>query len=1132
MNQRETTHSLAPAIPETTFPEKRRFRQPSLTKRFCTFLLGALAALIPICQLDSQVLYSSIVGNVTDATGAAVPGATVKITHIATNDTREATTNDEGIYTLSTVSAGIYNVAITKQGFRDFATQNIELRLNTAVRVDAQLAVGGRSDRSEVNAELAMLQTDQADVHADVTSHDFTNLPQPTRTYEGLLGNITGVSPPSASSGGTNNPVRSMSLEANGTSLSGTDVRIEGVSAVNPWVQFYSTAVPSIEAIETVNMVTAASQADQTLVGGAAINLQMKSGTNSFHGSLYEYHEDNVLKARPFFLPPGQSKPKNIDNNPGGTLGGPIIRNRLFFFASYEGDFTRSAAGQFGTVPTAAMLTGNFSQTGTTIYDPFTGNSDGTGRMPFQGDQIPSRLLSPISQKLAAMVPAPNTDQFGPNVNNFYGNLPTSYNLHKLDAKVDFDVSSRLRVTGRIDDDPYIETQVPIFGPILGTSSGAGYPTANQHGNIFAFTGSATFVKNQKFIISGSLGLTRSLQYLIPIDDAVKYGSSTLGIPGVNLSPLPAGGGLPQFNINGYTGYGYSYPYLKYLDPVFQYAANATRIAGSHSIKSGINVSQQHMNHTEVTSDQFSFSGGVTALNGGPQINQFNGYADFLLGLPSNWSNAFQPFGVSKLRSWDYALYLQDTWQVSKKLTMVYGASWEYFPVPTHGSYGPELYNSATNVYEVCGYGSIPKNCGISVAKDLFAPKVGFAYRPSGTWVIRAGYALSPEQINMARDGIYNYPETLGYSASQINPFVPVGLLSAGIPTIAPPNLSSGIIPIPAGITFQTDPLKFHRGFVQSYNLTVQKNLDHWLLQAGYVGTLSLHQHTRYDINYGQVGGGVPSQPLYQLDGLTNAVYEILPYENSRYDSLQIQAQRRFANGFQVNAGYTFSKWLGTCCDTNGDDEPAIPIPQYSKLNYALEPGDLPNVFHLTGIAQLPFGRGKHFAHNGLQAALLGGWQISGVLSIFSGSPFSVTADGTSLNAPGSTQRADQVLSNVGYTGNINEWFNPLAFASVTTARFGTAGFDTLRGPGTVNLDASLFRTIKLQEHWSLQFRAECFNLANTPHFSNPGANVSSMQVNSNGTLSLNGFTQITDVNPEGRLVDERYFRLGLKIIF
>jgi len=1131
MNKRSEVRPFRPATQGSTIARMHRISRFPSTHPFCV-LFCVLAAIFPVRNLDAQVLYGSIVGTVTDATGAAVPGATIKCTQVATNEVRDASTNRDGIYALSALPAGIYNLAIHKPEFGDFVSPNMEVRLNTAVRVDAQLAIGVRSQRLQVTAETALLQTDQADVHTDVTSQEFMNLPQPTRTFEGLLGNITGVDPPSASSGGTNNPVRSMSLEANGTSLSGTDVRIEGVSAVNPWVQFYSTAVPSIEAIETVNMVTAASQADQTLVGGAAINVQMKSGTNAFHGSLYEYHEDNVLKARPFFLPPGQGKPKNIDNNPGGTLGGPIIRNRLFFFASYEGDFTRSVSGQFGTVPTEAMLTGNFSQTGTTIYNPLTGNSDGTGKIPFQGDQIPPSLLSPISQKLAAMVPAPNTDQFGPYANNFYGNLPTSYDLHKIDAKVDFDATPRLRVTGRIDDDPYIETQVPIFGPVLGTSGDAGYATANQHGNIFAFTGSATFVENPKFIISGSLGLTRSLQYLIPIDDALKYGSGTLGIQGVNLSPLPAGGGLPQFNINGYTGYGYSYPYLKYLDPVYQYSANATRIVASHSIKFGINISQQQMNHTEVTPDQFSFSGGVTALNGGPQINQFNGYADFLLGLPNSWSNAFQPFGASRLRSWEYALYLQDTSQVSRQLTLTYGASWEYFPVPTHGSYGQELYNPATNVYEICGYGGIPRDCGISVAKDLFAPKLGFAYRPSGTLVIRSGYALSPEQINMARDGIYNYPETLGYSASQINPFVPVGLLSAGIPTIALPNLNSGILPIPAGINFQTDPLRFHRGFVQSYNLTVQKTLNQWLLQAGYVGTLSLHLHTRYDINYGQVGGGVPSQPLYQLDGLTNAVYETLPYENSRYDSLQIRAQRRFTDGFQFIAGYTFSKWLGTCCDTNGDGAPEIPIPQYSRLNYALEPGDLPNVFHVTGIAQLPFGRGKHLVQNGLGAALLGGWQISGVFSMFSGSPFSVTADATSLNAPGSTQRADQVLSNVGYTGNINEWFNPLAFDGVTTARFGTVGFDTLRGPGTVNLDASLFRSVKIHERWSLQFRAECFNVANTPHFSNPGANVSSMQVNSNGTLNLNGFTQITSVNPEGRLVDERYFRVGVKLVF
>ena len=1087
-----------------------------------------------ICRTgQAQVLYGSIVGNVLDASGAAVPGATVKVAQIATNETREATTNEVGLYTLLAVPAGTYKVSITKARFGDFVAENIEVRINTTVRVDAQLSVGARSESVEVTAQAAVLQTDRADVRQDVTSRQLLNLPQPTRTYQGLLALIPGVNPPAAQTGGTNDPIRSMSLEANGTSQTGTDVRIEGVSAVNPWVQFFSTTVPSIEAIETVDMVTGASQADQTLVGGAAINVQMKSGTNQFHGSAYEYHEDNALKARPFFLPAGQRKPKNINNDLGGTLGGPIIRNRLFFFASYEGEFTRSSVGQFGTVPTAAMLAGDFSQTGTTIYDPRTGNPDGSGKQPFQGNKIPDSLISPIVQKLLPLVPAPNTGQFGANANNFYGNVPTRYNLQKIDSKIDFNATSRLRITGRIDHDPYSTTQVPIFGPILGTSYDAHYPVADQHGNIFAFTGSATFVKSPAFVIDGSWGFTRSLQILVPIDGDVKYGSDKLGIPGVNLGPLPAGGGLPQFNISGYTGYGYSYPYLKYLDTVFQYSGNATWIKGTHNIKFGFNISQQHMNHNEVAPDSFSFSGGVTALNGGPQINQFNAYADFLLGLPSSWGNNVQLFGISRLRTWQHAVYVQDTWQASKRLTLTYGTAWEYFPVPTHGDYGLELYNPATNVYQVCGYGNIPKDCGISVSKTLFAPKVGFAYRPAGNWVLRGGYALSPEQINMARDGIYNYPETLGYSASQINPFVPVGKLSDGVPTLPPPDLSHGVLPIPSGIGFQTDPLKFHRGFVQSYNLTVQKKVNQWLMQAGYVGTLTLHQHSRYNINYGQVGGGVPSQRLYQLNGQTNAVYEILPFGHFHYDSLQAQLQRRFSNGIQFQAGYTFSKWLGICCSTYGDSEPNIPIPQYFDLNYALEPGDRTHVFNMAGIAELPFGKEKRFVRSGIGAALLGDWQVNGVLAMYSGSPFSVSANGTSLNAPGSSQRADLVKSSVAILGGVGEYFDPLAFAPVTEARFGTAGFNLLRGPGTVNLDLSLFRNFKLTERWSLQLRAESFNFTNTPHFANPAANVSSMQLNSDGTIkSLNGYTQITGVNPGSRLVDERYFRFGLKLLF
>ncbi len=1091
---------------------------------------------------NAQVLYGTLVGNVTDASGGGVPGAEVKITHVETNEVLSTTTNSAGLYTLTDLPAGTYNVTITAKGFNTFNSPSVPVKINTTVRVDAALQVGTAKQEITVSAQSVNLQTDRADTHADVTATEFTDMPQPTRTFEGLLGVLAGVYPPSASGGGTNDPSKSMIINANGTSNEGTDVRIEGVSDVNAWVQFFSNVVPSVEAIQSVNMVTNAPDVSQGMASGATINVQLKSGTNQFHGELYEYHEDNALKARPFFLPAGQGKPKSIDNDFGGTLGGPIIKNKLFFFGSYEGDFLREISGQFATVPTASMILGDFSGTGTTIYDPSTGNPDGTGKTPFPNDTVPT--IGPIAQKLDAMVPAPNTSIFGTYTNNFYGNLPTHYNLQKIDAKVDWDATSKLRITGRLNVEPYLETQTAIFGNTLGTSSNSGYPIPNQHGDIYGFTGSATYTVSPTFIIDGAIGFTRADQLLIPIDGNSKYTADTLGIPGTNLSPLPGGGGLAQFNINGYTGYGEAYNYLQYLDPVYNYSANFTKVRGTHTLKWGFNIRTIHMNHIETGPDNFYYSGGITALNGGVAPNQFNGYADFLLDAPHSWgSTRLLGTSYTKLYNTDSSLYVGDKWDATKKLTVSYGTGWEYYPVPSHDSHGLETYIQSTNTYEVCGYGSIPKNCGITVSGRLFAPRLGVAYRPTGTLVLRAGYSLSYEQAISARDGIYNYPETLSYSASAVNPFVTVGSLTTGIPELVPPDISSGIIsPIPAGIGFETMPLHFVRGYSQSYNATVQKGFGPWVASVAYIGTHNIHGHTRTDINYGQVGGGVASEPLYQLDGISSSEEEILPDGWSIYNSLQATLERHFAHGFQMRAAYTYSKWLGEPGAPSADGSPLIPIPQYRYLDRAVIGQNLPQMFNLMGIAQSPFGKGKQYLHQGgVGSALLGGWQLNGVLTMRSGFPFSVGADGTGLNAPGSSQRAD-ALKHVTYLRTLNEWFDPTDFAPVPSdeARFGTAGFNSVYGLGAVNLDLSLFREFRITERFRLQFRAESFNFTNTPHFSNPGSYVSSVQYGTNADgspnlsqiLNLNGFDQITGVNAGSRLTDERYWRLGLKVLF
>jgi hypothetical protein len=349
------------------------------------FVVLIFIALIKTGPASGQTVYGSIVGTVTDRSGAVVPDAAVKATQIETNETRTVATNGSGVYTLSTLPAGTYIVSISKSGFATFEARDIDLTINTTVRVDAKLAIDEQPQTIQVSANTAELQTDRSDVHGVVTSDDLQQLPQPTRTYEGLIGLLPGVTPPTTNSGGTNNPARSMVINVNGTSASGTNISIDGVSATNPWVQFVSTAVPSTEAIETVNIVTASSSADQGVMNGGGIRVQIKSGTNSFHGSAYWYNENNVLKAKPYFQPAGTKKPKYIDNDAGGTLGGPVIKDKLFFFGSYEGDFLRQAAGSLYTLPTPDMAHGILASP-TPIFDPATGNADGSGRKPFPQD--------------------------------------------------------------------------------------------------------------------------------------------------------------------------------------------------------------------------------------------------------------------------------------------------------------------------------------------------------------------------------------------------------------------------------------------------------------------------------------------------------------------------------------------------------------------------------------------------------------------------------------------------------------------------------------------------------------------------------------------------------------------------
>ena len=485
-----------------------------------------------------------------------------------------------------------------------------------------------------------------------------------------------------------------------------------------------------------------------------------------------------------------------------------------------------------------------------------------------------------------------------------------------------------------------------------------------------------------------------------------------------------------------------------------------------------------------------------------------------------------------------YSLYVQDKWQVRRNLTLSYGVRWEYFAPPVGDM---QQYNATTNTMAICGSSAVPsKDCGTDFSKRLFAPRLGVAYRPSEGFVIRAGFGISYDPFFIGQQILRIYPNQISYSLTGPNSYAPVTTLSQGIPALTFPAVGSGIIPMPPAVSLNSMGNDYVRSYILNWNFMLQKQLKYgFVAQAGYVGTRQVHQQYEININNGNIlGAGTAGEALNQEFGRTATTNFFEPFGHSHYDALQATLSRRFSGGYQLAANYSFSKSISLCCADSEDAGPQIGIPADAALNRAVEPYDRTQVFTLTGIAELPLGRGKKWLnHGGFVAALASGWQLNALSSLYTGLPFTVTGSSTSLNAPGNTQTADQVVPYVATIGGVGpgqSWFDPLAYRSVTQVRFGNSGYDVVRGPGQVNVDAALFRTFQVTERFRLQFRAQAFNLANHPHFANPASNAGSLVLNANGTINnLGGFTVISATTGNGREgVDQRVIELALRLSF
>jgi len=1136
----------------------------------------SLAALVVAALLsasaNAQVLYGSMVGNVVDNNGAAVPSATVRITNKATNQSREAVTGPEGTYNFSTVQTGFYDVSVSKTGFKTFTRSNVEVTLNNITRSDIALEVGQVSETVSVTADAVLLQTDRAEVRSELTSQTLLNLPiPPGRNYQQLLRALPGINPPNNAHSTPTNPSRALQYNVNGTSSSSNNVRIDGASQYNLFLPHVTAYVPALESIETVNVVTNNFDAEQGLAGGAAINVQIKSGTNQIRGSAFEYHDNHLTKARPWNLTPvngvEQAKPKRVFNQFGGTIGGPIIKDRLFYFGSFEGTNDRQLGNRLLTLPTAEMRTGDLSGAGVGIYDPATGNTIGQNRTQFAGGIIPANRIDPIAQLILKDLPLPNRPGFA---NNFYATAPYAFDRKTIDAKVNYNVNEKFTTYGRFSFLTYKQLNPGALGPLDGVGTAPqGGNTGVGSGETYGVTVAGVYTVNTNFIIDANVGYTRqgtsSEQGFLD----QKIGLDVLKIPGTNGS-RDFENGWPRFRIGGFANLGVQDAFMPYTrnDPQWVYVTNFNWTKRNHNIRFGMDIARQTLNHlqaewngggnAEPGSGGFIFNQGPTQLCSAAnsagtacstfqQGNQFNSFATFLLGYHSGAGRTFLVEPPIIFKSQAYSFYVRDAWQVNQKLTLSIGTRYEYYPMPQRVGRGIERYDVNTNTMLVCGVGSVPKDCGVKMSKKLFSPRLGVAWRINDSTVLRTGYGLTYDPISLARTFRTNYPMLLAFNIVPANAAIPAGLLRDGIPATPQVPITDGRAAVPGTVNVLTLGDEFKRPYIQSWNLVLEKNIG-WgfVANAGYIATRTVGQSGQINLNAGLVGGGTASQPLNQRFGRVATTNLQNGIANSHYDSMQANLKRRFSNGLQLQASYTWSKAIGMA-GLGGDNDGTLAInePNFRHLNRGILGINIPHNFQFSGAWELPFGKGKRWANgNAAVSAVTSGWQLSWLYGAFTGLPFSVTAAGTSLNAPGSTQRADQVKSQVQKLGGIgpgDPYYDPTAFAQVTAARFGTVGFNTLTSPGTSNLDLGLFREFNITEGIKLQFRAEAFNATNTPHFNAPGNNVSSpsrdaagnILLDANGRPRLNGYMEVTSVRSFGREgIDERVFRFGLRLSF
>ena len=1069
-------------------------------------IIGLIAFTTP--YVEAQAVYGTIIGTVTDSSGAVVPAARITITDVNKGAVVSTMTNESGNYTEAQLIPGNYKVAIDKHGFKSFTQQNVTVTVGMASRVDATLAVGASTQVVTVNEAPPGVETDRAEVTTNMSNQQITQLPVFNRNFTDLTLLVPGATINTFQHAPSENPQGSILVNTNGQEFAGTNYLLDGMNN-NDAVLGIVMVNPAIDSVAESSIATSNYDAEFTQAGGAIVRVETKSGTNALHGSLFDFLQNNIFEARDPFTQglkvAGQPAPTNRGvpelrwNQFGGSLGGPIIKNKLFWFGDYQGTQRRIGASQTLRVPTAAERSGDLSDLGVPIFDPTTGNPDGTGRLQFPGNVIPSAQISGPGAKLMSILPMPNLSPANPADNNYVTSAVEKYDTNQFDLRMDHYLTDKLRYFGRYS---YLGANINAPGP-FGLYGG---PAFNQWG----FTG-ASDARNQNLAISTSYTFNPNFltefrygfsRYRVTVSslDGTQALANQVGIPGLNIQGRPDTLGLPDLNINGTGGFQMGYRCncpLQQRESLNDFVSNWTKISGNHTFKWGATLElawNQRLPSDDHRAGLYDFNPSVTAL--APSTGGL-GLASFLLGAPDHFRRFSQISTTQEDRQNRMFYFAQDTWRLTPKLTLGYGLRWDtWFPDYSLNSGQGGRYDITDNLVRIPGVGGISRSGNSQTQWMNFSPRISLAYALSPKTVVRTGYGRSYFQgtfgwtfNNIAAD---IYPSIVSQDLHGASSFFPVFALATAPPGVVfpaiPPN---GLLPLPDGIGDAYIPANQKIPYVDQWNFTVERQIAGVNVSTGYVGNVGRHLNGGFNLNAAVPGPGDfnPRRPLYPKFGITQGIFDKCDCTSSNYNALQVRAERRMGSTYTLLASYTYSH-------TNDFGEFGTPTNQFNaNQDYGPASFDRTQVFTLAHTLYLPFGKGRHYFSDarGVLGVLINGWQFNGVTTAESGLPFSPTLNNTaSLNSDMSL-RPDKTGDPLkGITQNANQWFNPLAYAVPAQFMFGNAGRNSLRGPGLFTADWALTKDFSFMERYKLQFRWENFNVFNNTNLALPDSAVDS----------------------------------------